>query len=154
VLSSTNAPPALRIGGRGRLTVGAAVAAVVDTIGQTNATVADVRVLAEILRNAMRDGVSPDAAAVRIGQQAPIFRPLEEWMRRNSASFAVLVAVVSTVLSLLQLLQGDDQPKPAPPPPPAPVQQLDRAEIERIVREQQRELTDQDEPPAGEPGKR
>lgn len=56
-------------------TVRVAVDAVADAVEQANANVAEIQALADILREAAREGVSAAVAAARIEQQPRYSRP-------------------------------------------------------------------------------
>lgn len=148
-MSSRNQPPAIRISGRGRLTVGAVVDAVADAVDTSDATTVDLNVLAVLLRDAVREGVSAGLAAQRVDEQAPMFGSVGRFLNANEGLLA-LVALVIAVLALVQDRQANEQPEP-PPAVTVQVQPQDRTEIERIVEQRLREQEQRDGADAGSP---
>lgn len=126
---------------RARLTgtVRAAVDVVVDAIEVANATGADVQTFADLVRDAVREGVSDGIAAARIEQQAPMFGRVGRFLQANQG-LLTLLGIVATVCSIYLQIEQKDGPGDAQPDRPAHVEPLDRAEVERIVEEWLRDL--------------
>lgn len=136
-LSSTNQPPVIRIGGSGRLTVGAVVEAVADAVDTSGASAVDLTTLAALLQEAVREGVSAGLAAQRVDEQTPMFGGVGRFLNANQG-LLTLVALIVGVLALLNDRVSADPPDP-PPSVTVQVERSDRAEVERIVEQRLRE---------------
>jgi hypothetical protein len=128
---------------RRMLPVTATVQAVANAVDTSRATAADLQTLAEILRDAVREGVSAGLAAQRVDERTPMFGALGQFLRANEGLIA-LVALIVAVLTFLQDRAANEKPDP-PPSVTVLVKPPDRAEVERIVEERLDELEAQDD---------
>lgn len=127
--------------GRGTLTVGATVNAVVDAIDLRSVTSADLEAFAAILAEAVRSAIPADQVADQVDEQAPMFGAVGLFLRANQG----LIGIIALVIAALALLHAVQPAARVDPPPAAPAQvgPSQRAEIERIVEERLREQEQQ-----------
>jgi hypothetical protein len=128
------------------LSVGGAVAAVVDTIQQARPTVVDIQAFADVIAKAVREGLSAEVTAARIEQQAPMFGPVGRWLHANQGLLALLAFVATVVVGIVQIGQEADK-EPATEQPPAQV--VDPGTVQRTVEDGLREHGVRLTPPAG-----
>lgn len=140
-MTSKNQPPVIRFTGRARLTVGGVVDAVTEAVETSGVTTADLSALHAVLRQAIADGVSDVVAAQRVEEQAPMFGALGRFLKANQGLLA-LVALVVTVIALLNDVSSADDQAESTPQVSVPVERPDPDEIERIVEERMRERED------------
>jgi hypothetical protein len=117
--------------------VGATVQAIADAIDPTRVTLTDLQKLAAILTHAARTAVPANRVADRVEQQ-PLFGAVGRFIRANG-SLITLIALVVSVMALLQERAADARTDP-PPSVTVQIAPPDRAEIERIVDERLREI--------------
>lgn len=110
------------------------VDAMADAVDNSGASVADLNALAAVLREAVREGVSVGLAAQRVDAQTPMFGAVGHFLNANQGLLA-LIALVITVLSLMQQDRAADEQYDPPPNVTVQIEPHDRAEVARIVEE-------------------
>lgn len=119
--------------GEGRLTASATVVrAVAEVVYPPGVTRADLDAVVSVLVDAIRESASAERIARRVEIEAPMFVQLGQFLRSPGgvvAILSVLLAVLALVPPVVELTTPDDPPS-------------NTAEVERIVSERLRELTE------------
>lgn len=137
----------------GRPTIVRAVAEAVHPPGVTRA---DLEAVVGVLVDAIRDSASAERIARQVEERAPMFVQLGRFLRTPGGVVAIL-GVLLAVLALARDVAADAEPD-APPSVVVEVDGPSSAEVERIVEERLRELTEsggtlpgtEDDAPEGE----
>lgn len=109
------------------------VDAVVDAVDTSGASVVDLTTLAELLQQAVREGVSAGLAVQRVDEQTPMFGAVGRFLNANPGLLALIALVVA-----VQDRAANEQADP-PPSVTVQIEPCDRAEVECIVEERLRE---------------
>jgi len=151
MLSATRGPAMITMSGSGVLTVGGAVRAVTDAIDTPGITMADLHTLATTLTDAIRTGTAADQVADQVEKRTPLLGGFGKLLRDNEGLLVLIGIIVAVIIARIQAPETNAPPA-APPTVTVQVNQLDPAEVERIVderlNERLRELEQQEKPDA------
>lgn len=123
--------------GEGRVTASATVVrAVAEAVQPPGVTRADLDAVVAVLVDAIRESASADRIARRVEAEAPMFVQLGRFLRTPAgvvAILGVLLAVLALIPPVVEMVTPDDPPAVTGP---------SSAEVERIVSDRLRELTE------------
>lgn len=116
------------------------VRAVAEAVHPPGVTRADLEAVAAVIVDAIRESASAERIARRVEDEAPMFAQLGRFLRTPNGVFVVL-GVLLTLAAFVRDVSADA----APDAPPSVVVEVDgpsAEDVERIVSERLRELTE------------
>ncbi|GAA3239747.1 hypothetical protein GCM10017691_41210 [Pseudonocardia petroleophila] len=116
------------------------VRAVAEAVHPPGVTRADLEAVVALLLDGLRESASAERIARRVEDQAPMFVQLGRFLRTPNGVFVVL-GVLLTLAAFVRDVAADAAPE-APPSVIVEVEGPSSADVERIVEERLRELTE------------
>ncbi len=107
---------------------------------------ADLNTLATMLTDGIRAGTAADRVADQVEERTPLLGGFGKLLRDNEGLLVLIGIIVAVIIACIQA--QDTNASVTPPTVTVQVNQVDPAEVERIVDERLRELEQQEKPDA------